>query len=780
MHRVADILMRHPRAVFAVLVALSIGAAAYLAVGGIRFDYDLEGFLPAGEPTIQEFRAFTEAYEPDDVFVVVGFEADDVYRYETLRDVEGMTAALEAIDGVERVISLTSMENVRATDFGLEVAPVVEALHPHPDSLGALEARLRADSLAVGYVVNAAGTATALFIQIEPERNTYELRGEVIERAQEALGPWAERYELRWSGFPYLRNAYIDSLQVEVVRSVGLASLVIMLVLIGMFRSVRGVVIPIALIWLGVLWTIAVIMLAGSYIDVMTSSTAAIILVVAVADAVHLMAKYYDGLGHGLEKRAAIRQMVVRLGAATLLTSVTTAIGFGTLTASRVVPMQRFGAFTAIGVLLTFAISLALITVLLQWTREPRPETVKRVGSKSGLATALGRLDLFVERRPVAIVAVTAGVIALSLAGASQLRVNSYINDDLGPRTQVYQDIRWFEERIVSPFRFEVLLATDEPDAFQQPARLREVERIEEYLRAQSFVGRTVSPVDLLKHLNRALEGGGDEAYVLPVTREAVAQYFLLLELTDPDFLRRFADLDLREVRISAHMDDVGSERIQAFRDGFEAHLAATLPEDVRATSTGTIVLAANLTDYLVESLFYSIGLAFLFISALMGFLFRDVKLVLVSLAPNVVPLVIVAGIMGWSGIEIKPATAIVFSIGFGIAVDDTIHTLARLKQELKAGHPLRLAIRHTIVGTGKAIVLTSVILVGGFMVLTTSVFQSTVYMGMLVSATIGLALLADLLLLPALLYLLYPELRRGDSHGRAWSHDTRVLSAGP
>jgi uncharacterized protein len=208
-------------------------------------------------------------------------------------------------------------------------------------------------------------------------------------------------------------------------------------------------------------------------------------------------------------------------------------------------------------------------------------------------------------------------------------------------------------------------------------------------------------------------------------------------------------------------MDDVGSARIQAFRDDFQAFLAETLPPGVTATTTGTIVLAADLSDYLVESLLLSIGLAFLFISLLMGALFRDVKLVLISLVPNVAPLVAIAGIMGATGIEIKPATAVIFSIAFGIAVDDTIHMLARLRQEVQAGHDLRVALRHTVVGTGKALILTSVILLGGFLVLTTSQFQSTMYMGFLVSATIGLALLADLFLLPALLHLLYPELAR-------------------
>ncbi len=757
MQRVADFLLRFPRLAFGALVALSLAAGLYLLVGGIRFDYNLENFLPADDPAIQQYKAFTEDYEPDDAFIVVGFEADDVFAVETLRDLRAMTEALEQIEGVEDVASVTSIENLRGTVDGVEVVPLVGEIVDHPDSLRAIRASVLGDSLAAGYVVNRAGTATALFVRIDPALNSFATRGAIIEQAQAALAPFGDHYAFRWSGYPYLRNAYVTLLQTEVIRSIGLASLVIVLVLLWMFRNVRGVVLPIVVVWLGVLWTIAGMMLFGSSIDVLTSTLAAIILVVAVADSLHLLAKYYDGLGAGLDKRAAIRQMAVRLGAATLLTSVTTAIGFGTLATSQVVPMKRFGAFTALGVVLTFALSLVLVTTVLLWTKPPTKEQIARL-SLGGFTRFLRWVDGFAERRARLILVATAVVCALSLVGAAQLRVNSFINDDLGPRTQVYQDIRWFEEHIVSPFRFEVVLTADAPDAFKEPALLGTVEAVEGWLAAQPAVHRVAAPTDLLKQLNRALRADSASAYRLPATADLAAQYFFLLELTDEEALRRFVDFDYGEVRLSALMDDVGSARIKAFQRDFDAFLAETLPEGVEATQTGTIALAAGLSDYLVRSLLLSLGLAFVFISVLMGFLFRDARLVLISLLPNVAPLVVVAGLMGAFGIEIKPATAVIFSIAFGIAIDDTIHMLARLRQELRAGVPYRAALRATILGTGKAVILTSVILFGGFIVLTTSVFQSTTYMGALVSATVALAVLADLFLLPALLHVLGPK----------------------
>jgi predicted RND superfamily exporter protein len=236
-------------------------------------------------------------------------------------------------------------------------------------------------------------------------------------------------------------------------------------------------------------------------------------------------------------------------------------------------------------------------------------------------------------------------------------------------------------------------------------------------------------------------------------------------------------DYDYAEARLSILMDDIGSAQMKTFQADLDSALAvifpgadldpsppdttgqAALPERVEIAQTGTVVLGARLADNIVSALLTSIGLAFLFISVLMGVLFRNVRFVLISLIPNVIPLAVVAGVMGVMGIDVKPATAVIFTIAFGIAVDDTIHFLARLRQELRLGHPLDAAVRETLLGTGKAIILTSLVLLGGFGSLTTSIFQSTAYLGGLVALTIAVAVLADLLLLPALVHILKPEL---------------------
>ena len=760
MERIADLLLSKPRLFAGLLVLLLVAASGVLVQRGVVFDYSLENFLPADDPAIQTWRDFADRYEPDDLIIVIGTDVDDVFDGETLGLIQLWTEELAAIEGIEEVISPINFASLRAEGGSISVQPIIGSeFNAHSDSLAAYRTAMLADEGAVGFVINPEADAVALFVKVDPELNNYDGRQIILTQIYDVLELHGDEHEFHYSGFPYIRNAYVNLLRVETVRYVFLSSLVVFLVLLWLFRSVRGVVLPLVTVYLGVAVTVAIQMLFRAPIDVLSSTIAAIILVVGVADSIHLLVKYFNGLSEGLSKREAVRKMVVRLGAATFMTSLTTAIGFGTLATSAVVPMKHFGLFTAVGVMITFVISLMLITIVLLWTPEPTAKQIERLG-RGRLDGWLRRLDEFVERRARAIVFAAFALTAVSVAAATQLRINTYINDEMGPKTDVYQHLVWFESRLTTPWQFDVLL-TGEPDTFKDPTRLHQAEAVANYLEARPEIRRVVTVTDFVKQINQALHGDSTAYHRIPDEPDLAAQQLFLLELTDPDLLHRFVDFDYGEVRIAALMNDIGSARMKGFRADLDEFLEQTLDDDLTTTQSGTITLAASLSDYLVESLLLSIGLAFLFISILMAVLFRNAKLVLISLIPNVIPLIMVAGVMGVFGIDVSPGTAVIFSIAFGIAVDDTIHMLARLRQEMAIGLNLRDAIRTSILGTGKAVILTSLVLLGGFGALMTSRFEGTANLGALVSLTVVLALLADLLLLPALLHVMKPRLAR-------------------
>jgi predicted RND superfamily exporter protein len=314
----------------------------------------------------------------------------------------------------------------------------------------------------------------------------------------------------------------------------------------------------------------------------------------------------------------------------------------------------------------------------------------------------------------------------------------------------------FFQDNLAAPFPLEILLTADTPGAFKDPELLARVDDVQTYLNGLPSVGRTVSIVDLLEHLHARL--GPESTPGIPTSADLVAQYLLLLEISGGDEASRLTDFDYTEVRISALMDDVGSRQLNPILTRLDSVIAdAFAGQPVRATKSGTIVIASSVSQSITRSLLVSIGLAFVFISLIMAALFRNVRYIVISLVPNILPLVVTAGFMGIVGIAIKPATAVIFSIAFGIAVDDTIHFLARLRQELR-DRPLEEALSTTLRETGRAIVMTSIILIAGFLILGTSRFESTAYMGYLVSLTVLAALLADLLVLPALIRLWFTK----------------------
>ncbi|MEO1477404.1 MAG: MMPL family transporter [Bacteroidota bacterium] len=775
MERIADLLLRYPRAIVAVLVVALLACGGVLLKTGIVFDYNLENFLPADDASIELYRAFVEEYEEDDAVIVIGFAVDDAFEETTLRDIEAMTAVLDTIAGVQEVTSVANVQGLRGTAGGIEIRELVGDDLSNRDSLVAYRARVLADSLAAGYVVNREADAATLLIRLEADANDYTGRKVVLDQSRAVLAGFPA-YDFRITGFPFLRNNYVDKLQVETIKYVVISSLINVLILLWMFRTPVGVLLPMAIVYLGILATVAVMMTAGAGIDVLGSTIFALILVVGIADSMHFLVKYYHSLERGLAKRAAVRRMVVRLGAATFLTSITTAIGFGTLLTANVIPMKRFGLYTAIGVLLTFVISLIVITAVLLWTKPPTPAQIDRL-SRAGFRPLLMRLDGFTQRHRWPIVAAFAVLLAVSALGATQLRINTFINDDLGPESQAYKDMRFVQDNIVAPFGYEILVESPDLDAFKEPEALRQIDSLAAYLRTRPEVSRVASVADLLKQLNVAMHADSSAFYRIPESRDLAAQYLFLLELTDEDAVRRLVDYDYAEARVAILMDDIGSAHMKGFQADLDSALAALFPganldppppdttgmaapvERVTITQTGTVVLGARMADSIVTDLLTSIGLAFLFISLLMGLLFRNVRFVLISLVPNIVPLVVIAGVMGVMGIDVKPATAVIFTIAFGIAVDDTIHFLARLRQELRLGQSLEAAVRETMLGTGKAIILTSIVLLGGFGSLMTSVFQSTAYLGGLVALTIFMAVLADLVLLPALVHIFKPKL---------------------
>jgi hypothetical protein len=755
MHRFADFVINNPRLVTFFIFVLVVFAV--FPASKIRTDFDLENFYPKSDPTVQSYRLMEEEFGRDDDVIMVGFKNDDLFSVTQLNELRSIIDSIKTIENVAEVQSIWSAEKMTNNNGMLSFDAFLDK-----DSLeiklADIKERITSDSFTEGLLINKEANTTAFFLEIDAENNTYESRNKIIKELNEILANYPDK-DFKITGIPYFRNQYVNVLNEEVIFYISFSSVLIILLLWYLYRSISGIFIPMLIVWFTVLFTVAAITLSGGYLEIMSSTIAPILLCVGVADSIHMISKFDDAVQNGMKQRKAIIEMLITLGSATFLTSITTAIGFGTLMTSSVVPMKRFGIYTAIGVLIAYTITILFLPAILKITN------IKKVFKENGgkLYPWIGdKLLLLSDFNKKHFRAISYSAICISLLislGMLKLQVNGRVFDDVSRDSELIQDSNFFSENLAPAFPLEFVIDTNEPDGITDPNFIKRIEDLQQYLLSFPEIQRATSFSTLLKELHQVMSPEEANKEILPSDRNLIAQYLLLLEVTDNDLLENVTDFDYQKLRVAAQTEDAGSKRINEIKDDIEIYIDQNFKEET-VTITGSTILSANLVGKMVYSLASSIGLAFICISILMAFLFKDLKMVVISLIPNIMPLVLIAGIMGFLGVDIKPSTAVIFTIAFGIAVDDTIHYLARFRIELKRGLSIENALEITTQKTGRAIIITSMILLIGFGTLITSEFTSTTLMGILISSTIFFAILADLVVLPSLFYWLKPKLK--------------------
>ncbi len=756
MDSLAQFLTKFPKTVLVAIVVLMV--ASVWPSSKIRTDFSLEGFFPKEAQTIVEYQRFINDYGRDDNVIAVLLQRENVLDPSLLSAVEEVIPKIEDIYGIETTISVLSAERLESDEGNLITRPWIpdtNLLITHRDSL--LESWSQ-DPFLSDLIVNRDGTVMGLYIQLEPDMVTYTDRQRILKELEPIIEPLNEVAKVYITGIPYFRNMYVNRLNEQIVFYVSISSMLIVFLLWYLYRNWRDVLIPIGIVWVTILFTVAILQLTGGFFEIMSSTIAPILLCVGIADSIHVMSKYNDELIQGTDPNTAIRRSLVTMGTATLLTSVTTAIGFATLATSNVLPMRNFGLYTAVGVMIAFAVTVIALPAVLKLSGEKGKVNPNKERIHKRLGQMLFRLDDIVYANHRGIV-LTGLLLTLVVGyGISQIRVNSYIFDDVGKDSDLLEAARFASDELTPQFPLEIIVSTDTEGGIYSPELLARVDSMHQFLEMVPEFRKVISFASLMQLTHSLVDPQMADSMRLPDSSDRIAQYQLLLELTGAESATSFTDFDYSEVRLSVLTEDMGSYRMNTLRDTLDIAIAKYFPGE-KVMMTGSNILVSDLTHNIVNSLTWSILLAIVFIGLLMWALFRRVSLIFISMIPNLLPLLVTAGIMGYFQIWIKPSTAVIFTIAFGIAVDDTIHYLARLRLEASKGLDFRSTVRLTTEKTGRAMILTSIILLTGFGTLGFSDFDSTRLMGNLVSLTIFTAVVADLVFLPALIYWVKPEI---------------------
>lgn len=758
MERFGNFIIKYPKLVITALTIVVL-VAIYPATN-IRTDFNLEGFYPEDDPAIEDYELLENEFGRDDNAILVGFKTDSLFTEDVLNDIQSITNQFQEISNVKDVLSIWNAQQVTSTNSRLDFSPYLDAENLQSNNLKKVKEAITSDSLFSGYIVNNQGNATSIVLLIEDGSNNYNDRSDIIHKVDEVLADYSDKYEFHRSGIPYFRNQYVNMLNEELIIYITLSSLLIILLLWYMYRTIWGIVFPMVIVWSTLLLTVAIVHLTGGYLEVMSTTIAPILLCVGIADSVHMISKYDDSRESGLDKRKSILEMLKTLGNATFLTSVTTAIGFASLFSSSVVPMKRFGIYTAVGVLIAYIITIVFLPAAIKLTRKKRVVDEKSSAFYPAVHKLLHKLAVFTRMKYGKIIIFSLLITIAFSIGLKNLKVNGRVFDDIQEDTQLMRDSRFFTENISPQFPLEFIIDTSSPDSAITAAMMRKASQLENLIQSYPEVHRVTGLHTFVKKIHQQMNSDSVVTSAsLPYSDMAVAQYILLLELNNSDALMKYVDFNYSMLRISALTDDAGSKRINEIRNQIEYEIENIFPNK-EVTITGTTVLSADLIDKIVYSLTWSILLALSAITIIMVFMFKDLRLIIIALLPNVLPLLIVAGLMGYLSLDIKPSTAVIFTIALGIAVDDTIHYLARFRVEHIRSGAFLPSLATTTIRTGRAIIITSLILISGFGTLTTSAFSSTTLMGALVCTTIIVALFADLFLLPSLFYWLKPNLK--------------------
>ncbi len=711
------------------------------------FDYNFDKFYKPDEPTTTYFEAHKKRFGTDNDFILIGLVSKSgIFNSAFLEKVAKLTTDLEGLPHVKQVTSPTSITNpVREPLTGAIFNRKLIAGNFEKDSI-----RIFADPSLVSNFFSKDTSAVSILI-----RTDALLSKNKSDELSTALNTVMDRYTfdgVHLAGRSLGQVVYINKIQFEFALFMGISIIFVILLLYLVFRSFRGVLIPLITVLLAVVWSIGILNLSGRGISILLNMLPPVIFVVGMSDAVHLLARYLEELRNGASKNEAIREMIFDTGLATLLTSITTAIGFASLYFTGIPALQEFGLLTAAGVLSAYVIAISLMPA---WLSLSSPPEKSLAHSRSSLWDKTLRTAYEpVVRLKKWIFVITGGIAVVLVALTANIDQDNYLLEDLRPEEKLRQDFTFFDQYFSGVRPFELGLKLKQPDdKMLTRENLEHLAQLEDYLMNTYGAAALTSPVTFVKEINRSFHAGRSEYYALPENDTDWTQILNAANrLAKAGKMQMVMDSTRQFARISGRVGDLGAKELTSRNLELEKYIGVeNLDQNFSIEITGTGTLIDRTNQEISRSLAKGLGVAFLLIALIMGFMFRSIRMVGIALIPNILPLLAVSAVMAVTGIDLKMSTSIIFTIAFGIAVDDTIHLLSRYKLELAKGKSAYHAMKNAYIHTGKALVITSIILFGGFFALCFSSFQSTFYIGMFVTLTLVFALIFDLTLLPGL-----------------------------
>lgn len=754
--KLADLILKQRLLILGIIVLSSL-FMGYQA-SKVRITFNGGKVLPVTDSAYIRYMEFKKLFGQDANTMVLGFKSPQIFDKDVYNDWYTIANNVKKIKGIKGVISVANVYDI--TKDTLQHKYVLKPLSP-----GLLTSDKAADSVKQhflslpfykGLVLSGNGQSTLMAISFDgkilntPKRvpilNTILKYGKQFEQKH--------RIPVHYSGLPLIRTVAGDLIKNEFSLFLGLSLLITSVILVLVFRSFNALLFPIVVVLLGVTWSMGILVLMHYEITILTGIMPPLVVIIGIPNSVLILNKYYYEYGITGDKMEALHTTIEKVGITTFVANVTTAIGFGVLCFTNSELLIQFGLVASTSIMVTFALSIILVPIIFSYLPNPKTRQSK-IKDRKLIQWFLKQVDYLVHNHRKAIYITTIILVIICAYGVSRINVNSYVVDDLPKSNNTLTDLRFFEANFKGVLPLEVSIDTKRKNGVMNNAVIRKVERLEALISSKPEFSRSLSLTQGLKFLTQSFYGGNPAYYRLPSGME---QGFILSYAGNSgkssDMLKSYLDSTRRFTRVTFEMIDIGSDKMNKVLADLQPGIDSIFnPKKYHVELTGSSIIFIKGANYMVKNLYESLAWAIFLIAGVMWILFRGVRMIAVSLLPNLIPLIITAGIMGFFGIPLKPSSILIFSIAMGISSDQTIYFITRYRQELKSTNKrISTIVSDTIRETGISMIYIAIILFFGFGIFAASTFGGTQVLGILLSVTLLVAMISNLTLLPAFL----------------------------
>lgn len=740
-----------------VILSLTV-IMGYLATG-LKISYDFNQMLPYSDTTSIEYQHFKEVFGEDGAVMFIGIKSDKLFSLKQFNDWWDLTYSIKAMEGVGEVVSLARIyqlekdDSLRKLNFDL-------VFRNKPGSQAELDS-LRDVVLSIpfyqGFLINKKTGATMMMVTINKgelkNKNRVRLIGDIVDLTNK----FGENHDIQvhYSGLPYIRVKVAEKLQKEQVIFVVAALILTVLILLVFFRSFKIALFTLLIVLINVAWILGLNFLLGYKMTILTAIIPPLLIVIVVENCIFMLTKFHHEFRLHGNKVKALSRMIQRLGSTNLLTNAATAAGFATFIITGNKILVEFGILASISIMLAYILSLMLVPIIFSYLPAPEARHVRHL--ETGLVLNLiNRVIRIVERKRTLIYIIAILLVISGIAGITQLKSAGKIVDDITERDPIYRDLAFIEENFKGVMPFEISIDTGKKRGVMKYANIEKIDQLQRVLTEYTEISKSLSVVDVVKFARQAFYNGDTSYYGLPNTQELnfMIRYLPKMEEGKRTILNSFLDTNMQVTRITSQLANIYTVDIQRIKDNIKPRIDSIFPpSDYKVILTGTSIVYLEGSKYLIKHLAMSLILAIILISALMAMLFSSARMIIISLIPNLIPLIMTAGMMGFLGINIKPSTILIFSIALGISVDNAIQYLSRYRLYLIFNNwQIKPSVISALKETGFSMIYSSSVLFCGFAIFIFSSFGGTSALGYLISFTLLIALLCNLFILPSFL----------------------------